>query len=343
MNISLSRRRLFAALSFTLSALFSAAPAFAQEKIKFTLDWRFEGPAAPFLLAKAKGYYAAEGLDVTIDSGSGSAGAVTRVATGAYEMGFADFNALVEQEAKQPGSKVVAVYMVYNNSPAAVLSLKKSGFTKPSDLLGKTLAAPVFDAGRKAWPAFAKSNKIAVDGVKWQSVDPVLRETMLAKGEVDAITGFYFTSFLNLEARGVKPEDIAVMEYGKMGVEAYGNAIIVSHKFMTEKPEAVKGFLRAFNKALKEVIANPTASAAFVKAQDALANEPLEARRLKMAIDSNIVTDEVKSIGLGDVHPERLKRAIAETVDAYGLPATPPTAELFNAAFLPAKADRLFK
>jgi NitT/TauT family transport system substrate-binding protein len=92
--------------------------------------------------------------------------------------------------------------MVYNATPAAVFTLKKSGVSKPADLAGKTLAAPIFDAGRKAWPAFAKSNGLAVDAVKWQSVDPAIRETLLARGDVDGITGFYFTSLLNLEARG---------------------------------------------------------------------------------------------------------------------------------------------
>ena len=185
-------RRLLLAAGLASVAVLSA-PAFAEAptKIKFTLDWRFEGPSAPFLLAKSKGYFAAEGLDVDIDSGSGSAGAVTRVATGAYEMGFADFNALVENDAKTPGLKIKGVYMVYNATPAAVFVLKKSGITKPADLVGKTQASPVFDAGRKAWPAFAKSNGIAVDSVKWESVDPALRETLLARGAVDGITGFY--------------------------------------------------------------------------------------------------------------------------------------------------------
>ena len=181
---------LVAACSFGLGQTHAADPV----KVKFTLDWRFEGPSAPFLLAKSKGYFAAEGLDVEIDAGNGSAGAVTRVATGAYDMGFADFNALVEYDAKTPGSKIQGIYMVYNSTPAAVFVLKKSGVTKPADLAGKTLAAPIFDGGRKAWPAFAKANGLALDAVKWQTVEPAIRETLLARGDVDGITGFYFPS-----------------------------------------------------------------------------------------------------------------------------------------------------
>lgn len=334
-------RRVFLAASLVLLAapVFAAAPT----KLKFTLDWRFEGPSAPFLLAKAKGYFAAEGLDVEIDSGAGSAGAVTRVATGAYDMGFADFNALVEYDAKTPNSKIQAVYMVYNATPAAVFVLKKSGITKPADLVGKTLAAPIFDAGRKAWPAFAKSNKLAVDAVKWQTVEPALRETLLARGDVDGITGFYFTSLLNLEARGVKPEDIVALKYPDFGVELYGNAIIASPKLMAENPKAVAGVLRAFNKALKEVIANPAASIAYVKERDPLINVEQETRRLKLAIESSVITPEVKSIGLGAVTPDRMQRSLAETAEAYGLPKVPVAADLFNAAYMPTRAERMLK
>lgn len=336
-------RRLFLCAATALAVAAPFAQAAEPVKLKFTLDWRFEGPAAPFLLAKAKNYFAAEGLDVEIDAGNGSAGAVTRVATGAYQMGFADFNALVEYDAKTPGSKIQGVYMVYNSTPAAVFLLKKSGVAKPADLAGKTLAAPVFDAGRKAWPAFAKANGLAADAVKWQTVEPAIRETLLARGDVDGITGFYFTSVLNLEARGVKPEDIVALKFPEHGVELYGNAIIASPKLLAEQPKAVEGFVRAFNKALKETLANPDAAIAYVKERDPLINVPLETRRLKLALDSVVVTPETKALGLGAVDAARLGRSVGEVAAAFGLPATPDAAGLFTTAFLPPAAERAIK
>src|SRR5206468_5045128 len=165
-----------------------------------------------------------EKLNVSVDAGNGSGGAVTRVATGAYDMGFADLAALMEFHANNPGAanKPVAVMMVYNNTPAAVLALKKSGIKTPADLSGKKLGAPVFDAGRKAFPIFAKANGIG--NVSWTAMDPPLRETMLVRGDVDAITGFSFTSLLNIEARGVKADDVVLLSYPTYGVKMYGNA-----------------------------------------------------------------------------------------------------------------------
>ncbi|WLD56724.1 ABC transporter substrate-binding protein [Salinispirillum sp. LH 10-3-1] len=324
----------------TVGLPFTALHAHADTNINFTLDWRFEGPAAPFLMALDRGYFKEEGLNVTIDSGSGSAGAVTRVATGAYDMGFADFNALVEYTAANPSSAIQGVYMVYNNTPAAVFTLKDSGILTPADLVGKTLAAPVFDGGRKAWPSFAGHNGLAVDSVEWQSVDPAIRETLLARKQVDGITGFYFTGLLNLEARGVAMDNIVVMRYSDFDVALYGNAIIAGEKIMKENPEAVAAFNRAFNRALVETIADPATAVTYVKKRDGLINEPLELRRLVLALEAHVVTEETLAEGLGAVTSARMEQAIDEAVESFGLTYRPSASQLFNTELLPARDQR---
>jgi NitT/TauT family transport system substrate-binding protein len=333
--LPLVARRALLAAGFAVFAL----PAAAQTPIKFQLDWRFEGPAALFLAADAKGHYKAAGLNVTIDAGNGSGGTVQRVASGTYDMGFADLAALMEFHANNPEApnKPVAVMMVYNNTPAAVLALKKSGIKSPADLTGKKLGAPVFDAGRRGWPIFAKAN--GIKDVAWTSMDPPLRETMLARGDVDAITGFSFTSLLNLEARNVKAEDVVIIPYASNGVKLYGNVIIASPKLIKENPAAVKAFLAAFTKGAKEVMANPDASIEYVKARDGIINVDLEKRRLRMAIDAVVASPDARAEGFGVAVPGRLSLMASQVSDAFATKTRVDAGAVWSDAYLPSKAE----
>ncbi len=331
-------KRMFLKLSTALAAAATLGTAHAQSTpIKFQLDWRFEGPSALFLTPAAKGYFKDAKLDVTIDAGNGSGGAVTRVASGAYDMGFADLAALMEFHANNPDAPnaPVAVMMVYNDTPASVMALKKSGIKTPADLSGKKLGAPVFDAGRRAFPIFAKAN--AVTGVQWTAMDPPLRETMLVRGDVDAITGFTFTSLLNLEARGVKAEDVVVLPYPNYGVKLYGNAVIASPKLIKENPAAIRAFLAAFAKGAKDVMGNPAAAIADVKARDGIVNVPLETRRLQLAIDTVINSPNARAEGFGQVNGPRLSLMASQVSDVFNTKTRVNPDAVWNGSFLPAK------
>jgi NitT/TauT family transport system substrate-binding protein len=333
------KRHFLQALALATAAL-SAGSALAQTTpIKFQLDWRFEGPAALFLTPAAKGYFSDAKLDVTIDAGNGSGGTVNRVASGAYDLGFADLAALMEFHANNQDApnKPVAIMMVYNDTPASVMALKKSGIKTPADLNGKKLGAPVFDAGRRAFPIFAKANNLS--GVQWTSMDPPLRETMLVRGDVDAITGFTFTSLLNLEARGVKAEDVVVLPYPAYGVKLYGNAIIASPKILKENPAAVKAFLAAFAKGMKDVIGNPAAAIQDVKARDGIINTELETRRLKLAIDTAINSPNARAEGFGQVNAPRLSLMASQVSDAFNTKSRVDPNAVWNGSFLPSKAE----
>ena len=332
------RALLKTATTLALFAILGTAQA-QNTPLKFQLDWRFEGPAALFLTPVAKGYFKDAKLDVTVDAGNGSGGAVTRVASGAYDIGFADLAALMEFHANNPDapSKPVAVMMVYNDTPASVMALKKSGIKTPADLNGKKLGAPVFDAGRRAFPIFSKANNIT--GVQWTAMDPPLRETMLVRGDVDAITGFTFTSLLNIEARGVKAADVVVMPYPDFGVKLYGNAIIVSPKLIKENPAAVKAFLVAFAKGMKDVIGNPAAAIQDVKARDGIINVELETRRLQLAIDTVINSPNARAEGFGQVNGPRLSLMASQVSDAFNTKTRINPDAVWNGSFLPTKAE----
>ena len=332
-------KRLFMQTVLALGAYASTTAAFAATPIKFQLDWRFEGPSALFLQPVAKGYFQAAGLNVVVDAGSGSGGAIQRVASGSYDMGFADMAALMEFYANNPEvkDKPVAVMMVYNSTPSSVLALKKSGIAKPADLTGKKMGAPVFDGGRRGFALFAKANKVG--DVQWTSMDPPLRETMLVRGDIDAITGFSFTSLLNLEARGVKASDVVVMPFADNGVKHYGNAIIASAKMVRENPEAIRAFLKAFAKGAKEVMASPAASIAYVKERDGIVNTAMETRRLQLALDGVVNTSDARAEGFGQINATRMALMASQVSDVYATKTRVNPDLVWSGRFLPPVAD----
>ena len=336
MKLHFSKLKATLALALTMTGALSMAQ---NTPVKFQLDWRFEGPAALFLVPESKGYFKNEKLDVTVDTGNGSGGTVTRVASGSYDMGFADLASLMEFHANNPDApnKPVAIMMVYNNTPASVMALKKSGIKKHSDLIGKKLGAPVFDAGRRAFPLFAKANNIT--DVTWTAMDPTLRETMLVKGDLDAITGFTFTSLLNIEARGVKAEDVVVLQYPDYGVKLYGNAIIASPKFLKENPAAAKAFLRAFALGMKDIFANQQQAIETVKARDGIINVPLEVRRLQLALNTVINSPDAHTEGFGQVNMPRLSLMASQVSDAFATKTRVNPDAVWTPAYLPSAKE----
>ena len=318
----------------------SSANSFADTPIKFQLDWRFEGPAAFFLLPLEKGYFKQAGLYVTVDAGNGSGNAVNRVASGTYDMGFADFSALMEFYGNNPDApnKPVALMVVYSNTPATVMALKSSGIKSPADMTGKKFGAPGFDAGRRSFPLFQSANKVGA--VNWISMEPALRETMLARGDIDAITGFGFTSLLNLEARGIKAEDVISFPYSQYGVKLYGNVIIATPKFIKENPAAVKAFLEAFTKGAKDVLANPDAAIEYVKRRDGIINVELEKRRLKMAIKDAINTQDAKNEGFGNASLPRVALMASQVSDVFNTKTRVNPDVVWNPSFLPSASAR---
>src|SRR5262245_11348749 len=333
-------RRLPAGLAIAAAAsALGASPASAQTPIKFSLDFKFEGPAAPFVVAIDKGYFKAEGLDVTIDSAAGSLEPINRVASGTYDMGFGDINSLIKFRDANPGTPIKPVFILHNKPPFSVVTRKSRGVTTPKELEGKKLGAPAADGAFAQWKIFVHANGIDPSKVTIENVGFPVREPMLAAGQVDAITGFSFSSYINLKDRGVPVDDIIVLLMADYGVNLYGNTIMVNPKFAAEKPEAVKAFLRAFVKGLKDTVKDPATAVDSVIKRNDVAKKDVELERLRMALRDNILTPEVKANGFGGVDMARLEKAIDQIALTYEFKAKPKAADVFDASFLPAAAD----
>ena len=316
------------------------ATAHAQTAVKFALDWKFEGPSAPYFVAIDKGFYAAEGLDVTVDSGPGSVQGIGRVAAGTYPLGFFDINSLARFRDQNPDQKVTSVMMVYDRPPFAIVSLKKAGIKTPKDLEGKILGAPAPDGAWAQWGAFVKANGFDASKVKVENVGFPVREPMLAQGKVDAITGFSFSSYFNLLQNGIKADDISVMLMSDHGITMYGNAIMVNPDFAKANPKIVAGFVRATIKGFIETVKNPDEAIKSVMKRNQTGELDVELPRLKMAIADNMATAWVKSNGVGGVDMARLARSIDQIAETYTFKNRPKPEDLFTSEFLPPAAER---
>ncbi|MGA1043491.1 MAG: ABC transporter substrate-binding protein [Burkholderiaceae bacterium] len=332
--------RIFAAL---VGAALLSTSAYAQTAIKFALDWRFEGPAAPYFVAIDKGYYKAEGLDVSIDPGAGSVEGINRVASGVYQMGFADINSLIKYRDNPANSPIKAVMMGYDSPAFAIITLKKTGISKPKDLEGRILGAPAPDGAYAQWPIFVDANKIDASKVKIENVGFPVREPMLAQGKVDAITGFWFSSYMNLKANGVAGDDIVVMLMRDYGLDLYGNVVIVNPEFAKSNPKAVAGFVRATIKGIQDTIASPETAIDSLMKRNQIANREVELERLKLALSKNFVTPDVKKNGLGGVDMARLSRSIDQIGLTFKYTNKPKAQDIFTSEFLPAKDVRAVK
>ena len=320
--------------------LCSSLAASAQTAVKFALDWKFEGPSAPYFVAIDKGYYKAEGLDVTVDSGPGSVAGIGRVAAGTYPLGLFDINSLVRFRDENPDQDVKAVMMVYDIPPFAIVSLKSANIKAPKDLEGKVLGAPAPDGAYAQWKAFVKVNGFDASKVKIENVGFPVREPMLAQGKVDAITGFSFSSYFNLKSNNVKDEDINVMLMSDFGLVLYGNAIMVNPEFAKANPKVVAGFVRATIKGFIDTVKDPETALKSVMKRNETADEAIELARLKMALKDNMATAWVKANGVGGIDTARMTKSIEQIGETFAYKKKPTADDIFTSQFLPPAADR---
>lgn len=318
----------------------AASALHAQTRIKFTLDWRFEGQTSFMWLGLQRGYFQKEGLEVQVDAGVGSTAAIQRIHTGAYDMGLGDMSGLIEYYGNNPGqTRMQMVYLQYDEAPLAYYAFKKSGLKSIVDLAGKSIAGAPFESTRKMFPVFAHAAKIDPASVKWVTVDPQLRANAVIRGDANACGGF-FTVPLDFEARGVNRSELVEMKVSDLGVRLYGNGLLVSDKLLQENPKAVQGFVRAMNRAFREMLAEPDASIKALNQRDPLTQYKAEMERLSL-LRPAIVTPRTSVTGLGHIDMPTLAKQVDYVAAAVQLKSKPAAEQLFRADFLPPLQERL--
>jgi NitT/TauT family transport system substrate-binding protein len=335
-------RRLF--MASVATAL--AAPALAQSRtrLKLVLNWRWQGPQGMFLLAEDRGYFRAAGIDLVIDQGEGSAASVTKVATGAYDVGFGDINAAIALAAQRPAEAPLGVMMLYNRPPFCIAVRADSPIRTPRDLEGRTIGGPANDGALRLFPAFARLAGIDASRVNITNMNAQLREQMLNRGQVDGVFGFVNTIRFSAQLIGTNADTAyRWILYGDYGMDLYSNAIVVSRQLARDNPAAVAGLLRAINRGVADMLREPDAAIAAVTRREPLINPQVERARLDATVRDEMNHPEIARIGLGDVVDERFTRGIEILAQAQNLPRMPAMADVFDRRFLPPLSERIMR
>jgi NitT/TauT family transport system substrate-binding protein len=317
------------------------APAQSEIRIRFSLDRAIDGTAAPLFLAIDKGYFKEQGIDVVIDPANAPMEAITRLAltNGAteptHDMSIGDINLLIRYRDQNPPTGIEAVFMVYDKPTYALVGRKSRGVQFVKDTENRRLAAPAADPASQLWPLFAKLNAVDTSKVTLMNVGLQVRVPMLVSGEVDALLGHSFAAAVDLRDRGVQADDLVVLLLADYGITLYGSAILASAKFQADQPEAIKGFLRAYAKALRDVMLNPEAAIEPVLKRMQGARKELEMERLKIVVAQNIKKFDPKAETAGGVDPVRFAASFEQIAQFYTFKSKLKPEEIFDAQFLP--------
>lgn len=261
------KKRLFLFLLLVFCLAFGVSSAQAQRKAKVTLteDWILYGAQVPEILAREKGYYAQEGLEVEIVRGYGPGDTVKRVSAGRSEFGRSAAISDILGRASGAKVKIIAVPML--TPPFGVTYLKSSGIGKPKDLEGKKLGAPAAAAAYRMFSPFARATGVDLAKVRVVNMDPGALVPSLAAKSIDVAIMFVTDMPAFEKAAKQKGEDVAYMLYADHGVkDMYGNTFITSEEVIGKSPKAVRAFVRASLRGLAYAIGRPDEGAdAFMK------------------------------------------------------------------------------
>jgi NitT/TauT family transport system substrate-binding protein len=247
--------------AFTIAALLAltltpASQTTAQARLKpvtLMLNWIPYGEHAPFYYGLAKGYYAAQGIDLTIESGGGSAKTIQAVGAGTVAFGYADTPTLIQAIAK--GVPVKSIGVVLQRTPSAVQLFADKHVTTPAGLRGMTIALTPGDALYQTFPAFLEANHMTPADVNLVNIDPAGKNAALISGRADAIVGYYNGQAPEIEAATGKK--VVAIEYAANGVNFYGDGLITSDATLSSDPALVRGFVSASRRAWADAALHP--------------------------------------------------------------------------------------
>ncbi len=298
----------------------------------------YDASNAPFLLAQQKGYFAQEGIDVTMSLSKNATDAIRRVSSNEFDFGFVDgsVNMRAAMQSKQPSP--VYLFAIFDRSPACIVTWKTSGIRKPADLAGKSIIATPGDGAFQMFQPFLRAAGVAADAVKIVESGLEDREASMFRHLGDGAVGFDTTIYYKLREMGTKLEELDFMYYADGGLELYSNGIVVSQRMLREQRERIAPVVRACARGWRDAIKAPQEAVDALAKVDPRIDKAIELARFEWIRERQVLTPPVRANGLGVIDPARLRRLAAQIAG----PAAAPFAveQVFDPRFLPAPADR---
>ena len=238
------------------ASLVSPAMAQGKDKVILMLNWYTYSEHAPFYLGKEKGYFDAEGIDLDIQEGRGSAVTVQAVAAGSATFGYVDVPTMIKAAAK--GAPLKSTGVLFQVSPMSVMGFSEKGIKAPKDIVGKTVAVTPGDSMSQMWPLFLKVNNIQPDQVKIVSGDAQTKLNAVTTGQADLLLGYVMDQAIKLQDATGKP--VTPIRFADSGVNQISSGVIVNKNLLTENPDLVKRFMRASTRAAEAAEKDPAAA-----------------------------------------------------------------------------------
>src|ERR1700754_2550992 len=233
----------------------SSLAAHADDAVSLRLNWYLGGLHVPFYYGKDKGYYAAEGIDLTINEGRGSANTVQVVAAGSDTFGLADSSSVIAAAAK--GAEIKSVMSLLNSTGYSVVSLASAGIKSPKDLEGKKFAVTPGDPLGALFRAMAAYNKLDMSKISFVQVDPAAKVVAVLEKRVDALLGGADDQFFLIKYKGEEP---AALRYADHGANIVGMTILTQEATIKNKADLVRRFVKATVRSWDEARKSPEAA-----------------------------------------------------------------------------------
>ncbi|WP_419535765.1 ABC transporter substrate-binding protein [Endozoicomonas sp.] len=306
-------RKLCSSLAFAITS----TQAIAADQVTFQLDWLPGGDKAPVYVGIHEGFFAEQDIAVNIAQGRGSTDAISKLATGTADIGQADLVALMMAKANDQ-VPVTAVYSVFSEAPHAFFVLKDSGIDSAKDVAGKTIATSPFTSSNIFLPLLLDLNNVEEESINLVKANPGALNPMLMTGSTDLVISWLTdTERYRQQARDAG-KDLEVLPWYDAGLEFYSTALVASDRFLAERPDVARRFIKAFAKAIDYTWKNPEASGVAINKQVPEVDVQVAADTIK-AIKGLVYNDASASHGLGKFDPERLATTWSWTARAQQL------------------------